>query len=97
MSWYAELRMVSMVSPKGSDANGTQAIASRMATRRGILHGLLAGLLARGAREPGNKRVARLLARTAPSAEGGKCEKFKTTQTFDGTEQHKKWLTSARL
>ncbi len=41
--------------------------------------------------------MARLLARTAPSAEGGKCEKFKTTQTFDGTEQHKEWLTSARL
>src|SRR2546430_2387162 len=38
-----------------------------------------------------------LLARTAPYAEGGKWEKFKTTQTFDGTEQHKQWLTSAQL
>ncbi len=39
----------------------------------------------------------KLLARTAPYASGGKWEKFKTTQTFDGTEQHKWWLTSARL
>ena len=46
MSWHAELRMVSPT----SDARGTQAIGSRMATRRGILQGLLAGLLARGAR-----------------------------------------------
>ncbi len=38
-----------------------------------------------------------LLAQTAPYAEGGKWEKFKTTQTFDGTEQHKEWLTSAQL
>jgi len=38
-----------------------------------------------------------LLARTAPYAEGGKWEKFKTTRTFDGTEQHKEWLTSAQL
>ena len=40
---------------------------------------------------------AKLLARTAPYAEGGKWEKFKTTQAFDGTEQHKQWLTSANL
>jgi hypothetical protein len=38
-----------------------------------------------------------LLARTAPQARGGKWEKFKTTQQFDGTEQNKRWLTSARL
>jgi aryl-alcohol dehydrogenase-like predicted oxidoreductase len=38
-----------------------------------------------------------LLARTAPQAQDGKWEKFKTTQAFDGTEQHKQWLTSARL
>jgi hypothetical protein len=38
-----------------------------------------------------------LLARTAPAAQGGKWEKFKTTQMFDGTEQHKQWLTSAQL
>ena len=38
-----------------------------------------------------------LLARTAPAAQGGKWEKFKTTQEFDGTEQHKQWLTSAQL
>jgi aryl-alcohol dehydrogenase-like predicted oxidoreductase len=38
-----------------------------------------------------------LLARTAPYARGGKWEKFKTTQDFDGTEQHRHWLTSARL
>ncbi len=39
----------------------------------------------------------KLLARTAPHAKGGKWEKFKTTGMFDGTEQHKQWLTSARL
>jgi predicted aldo/keto reductase-like oxidoreductase len=39
----------------------------------------------------------KLLARTAPYAQGGKWEKFKTTQMFDGTEQHKQWLTSANL
>jgi len=39
----------------------------------------------------------KLLARTAPAAQGGKWEKFKTSQMFDGTEQHKRWLTSAEL
>jgi aryl-alcohol dehydrogenase-like predicted oxidoreductase len=39
----------------------------------------------------------KLLARTAPYAQGGKWEKFKTTRMFDGTEQHKQWLTSATL
>jgi predicted aldo/keto reductase-like oxidoreductase len=38
-----------------------------------------------------------LLARTAPAAQGGKWEQFKTTQQFDGTEQNKRWLTSARI
>src|SRR5438105_3922957 len=38
-----------------------------------------------------------LLARTAPAAENGKWERFKTTHEFDGTEQHKRWLTSAQL
>src|SRR5216684_899806 len=38
-----------------------------------------------------------LLERTRPAAQGGKWEKFKTTQQFDGTEQNKHWLTSARL
>jgi aryl-alcohol dehydrogenase-like predicted oxidoreductase len=40
---------------------------------------------------------AKLLRRTAIHAQGGKWEKFKTTQAFDGTEQHKHWLTSATL
>jgi hypothetical protein len=40
---------------------------------------------------------AKLLRSTASYAQGGKWEKFKTTQTFDGTEQHKHWLTSATL
>ena len=38
-----------------------------------------------------------LLERTKPAAQGGKWEKFKTTQQFDGTEQNKRWLTSAQL
>ena len=40
---------------------------------------------------------ASLLARTAPFAASGKWEQFKTTGTFDGTEQNRHWLTSARL
>ena len=40
---------------------------------------------------------AKLLARTAPQAKDGKWEQFKTTGQFDGTEQHRQWLTSARL
>jgi predicted aldo/keto reductase-like oxidoreductase len=39
----------------------------------------------------------KLLARTARYAKAGEWERFKTTQTFDGTEQHKQWLTSANL
>jgi aryl-alcohol dehydrogenase-like predicted oxidoreductase len=38
-----------------------------------------------------------LLARTAPQAKDGKWEQFKTTGQFDGTEQNKRWLTTARL
>ena len=38
-----------------------------------------------------------LLERTKPAAQGGKWEKFKTTHQFDGTEQNKHWLTTARL
>ena len=38
-----------------------------------------------------------LLARTAAASQGGQWEKFKTTQMFDGTEQNKRWLTSAQL
>ena len=45
---------------------------------------------------PENERRA-LLARTAAAAQGGKWEQFKTTQQFDGTEQNKRWLTSARI
>ena len=40
---------------------------------------------------------AKLLRRTAMYSQGGKWEKFKTTQMFDGTEQHRQWLTSATL
>jgi len=40
---------------------------------------------------------AKLLRRTATYSQGGKWEKFKTTQMFDGTEQHRQWLTSATL
>jgi aryl-alcohol dehydrogenase-like predicted oxidoreductase len=40
---------------------------------------------------------AKLLSRTAPQAQNGKWERFKTTPDFDGTEQHKQWLTTATL
>jgi predicted aldo/keto reductase-like oxidoreductase len=43
------------------------------------------------------KERAELLARTAPAAQGGKWEKFKTTGQFDGTDQNPRWLTSAQL
>jgi aryl-alcohol dehydrogenase-like predicted oxidoreductase len=36
-----------------------------------------------------------LLARTAPAAQDGQWEKFKSTQMFDGTEQFKWWLDSS--
>ncbi len=39
----------------------------------------------------------KLLARTAPQAQNGQWEKFKTTGTFDGTEQNQRWLTTAQL
>src|SRR5438067_2454039 len=45
---------------------------------------------------PENERRA-VLARTAAAAQGGKWEEFKTTRPFDGTEQNKRWLTSARI
>ena len=38
-----------------------------------------------------------LLKRTAPKAKDGKWEPFKTTGQFDGTEQNKRWLTTAQL
>jgi hypothetical protein len=45
---------------------------------------------------PDEERRA-LLARTSAAARGGKWEQFKTTGQFDGTEQNKRWLTSARI
>ena len=39
----------------------------------------------------------KLLQRTAPMSQGGRWEKFKTTHDFDGTEQHRWWLTEARI
>jgi len=45
---------------------------------------------------PDEERKA-LLARTAPAAQNGKWERFKTTHEFDGTEQNKRWLTSSQL
>jgi predicted aldo/keto reductase-like oxidoreductase len=39
----------------------------------------------------------KLLARTEPQSKDGKWEQFKTTHAFDGTVQHKHWLTEARL
>jgi aryl-alcohol dehydrogenase-like predicted oxidoreductase len=38
-----------------------------------------------------------LLARTEPAAQNGKWERFKTTHEFDGTEQHKRWLTTSQI
>lgn len=38
-----------------------------------------------------------LLARTAPAGAKGEYEKFKTTETFDGTTKNPKWLETAEL
>jgi aryl-alcohol dehydrogenase-like predicted oxidoreductase len=38
-----------------------------------------------------------LLSRTAAAAQAGKWERFKTTHQFDGTEQNKRWLTTAKI
>jgi aryl-alcohol dehydrogenase-like predicted oxidoreductase len=45
---------------------------------------------------PEDERRA-LLQRTAPMAQGGKWEKFKTTHQFDGTVQNPRWMTTAQL
>jgi hypothetical protein len=45
---------------------------------------------------PEEERKA-LLARTSPAALDGKWERFKTTHEFDGTEQHKEWLTTSQI
>lgn len=39
----------------------------------------------------------KLLARTAPAAEGGKHELFKTAQKYDGTAKNPKWLEGAEI
>lgn len=39
----------------------------------------------------------RLLARTAGPAADGRYERFKTSDTFDGTARHPKWLESAQI
>jgi aryl-alcohol dehydrogenase-like predicted oxidoreductase len=41
--------------------------------------------------------VKALLARTAPDAAGGEWEKYKTSETFDGTARHPWWLETAAL
>jgi hypothetical protein len=48
--------------------------------------------LASGFRPLPEPVVAALLARTAAAAKGGRYERYKTTRTFDGTEQHPEWL-----
>jgi aryl-alcohol dehydrogenase-like predicted oxidoreductase len=45
----------------------------------------------------GTKERADLLARTAPLAQAGKFEPFKTTEQFDGTARNPKWLEGAEL
>jgi predicted aldo/keto reductase-like oxidoreductase len=41
--------------------------------------------------------IQAMLARTAPVASAGEWEKYKTSQTFDGTAQHPWWLETAAL
>ena len=38
-----------------------------------------------------------LLARTAAAAANGRFEPFKTSEQFDGTSQHPRWLETAQL
>jgi predicted aldo/keto reductase-like oxidoreductase len=48
-------------------------------------------------RPPGAAERASLLARTAPAAQGGRYELFKTSGLFDGTIKNPSWLTSAEV
>jgi aryl-alcohol dehydrogenase-like predicted oxidoreductase len=42
-------------------------------------------------------QLASLLQSTAALAQGGKHERFKTSQDFDGTEQNPHWLTTSEV
>jgi hypothetical protein len=43
-------------------------------------------------RPMGQQEIAALLAKTAPAAQNGRYEPYKTTHDFDGTYQNPKWL-----
>ncbi len=62
---------------------------------RGVLEQAL--YLAATFKPMGDGERSALLARTSQAAQGGKWERFKTTQSFDGTEQHKRWLTTSQI
>jgi predicted aldo/keto reductase-like oxidoreductase len=47
---------------------------------------------ARDFRPLSDAQVASILAATAPYADGGKYELYKTTETFDGTSRHPEWM-----
>jgi hypothetical protein len=44
-----------------------------------------------------DSEIAELLGRTRDLAKDGAFEKFKTSEKFDGTNQHPKWLTTAEI
>ncbi len=52
--------------------------------------------VARGFQPMSDADRSRLLARTAPAAQGGRWEKYKTATEFDGTRQNPEWLGTAR-
>jgi aryl-alcohol dehydrogenase-like predicted oxidoreductase len=51
--------------------------------------------LARTFTPMGHAEVEALLARTAPAAQRGRWEKYKTTHEFDGTHEHPEWMGRA--
>ena len=61
----------------------------------GVLEQALA--VALGFEAMGAKEQEKLLARTEQAAAGGRYEKFKTSEQFDGTAKNPKWLETAKL
>jgi len=61
----------------------------------GVLEQALAVALGHQDLSPDEQKA--LLARTAPAAAGGRWERFKTSDQFDGTARNPKWLETASL
>ena len=91
--------------PKSGAATATECLHYAMSLATSVvvtgcdsMDALEQGLAAATSFAPMSKEtVAALLHRTAPLAQAGALEKFKTTGQFDGTEQNPRWLTTSRV